>query len=158
MSLSTFLLLLVLGRNRWGLSWFIWLIICSIADSMRELIFGCFCNSGLVENWIVFTMDCTVGHGTSSMFTSFFSATFAISLNVIAYSYLTCCRSSNNKPMVKCSSINALIPTKIESVPSWPCALRHLWSLFCNVIVFSLYSLTDSKAPYFSWLNSSIKF
>jgi hypothetical protein len=26
--------------------------------------------------------------------------------------------------MVKCSSTNALIPTKIESIPSWPCALK----------------------------------
>jgi hypothetical protein len=60
--------------------------------------------------------------------------------------------------MVKCSITNALIPAKIISVPSWTYALRHPWSLFCNVIVLSLYSLIDFKAFYLSWFNSSIKF
>jgi hypothetical protein len=92
------------------------------------------------------------------MFPSFFSAISIISSNVSACSYLTYCRSSDNRLMMKCSNINALILTKIESIPSWPCALRHPWSLLCNVIVFSLYSLSDSKALYFSWFNSNIKF
>jgi hypothetical protein len=60
--------------------------------------------------------------------------------------------------MVKCSNTNALILAKIGSILSWPCALKHPWSLFYNVIVISLYFFTDFKAPCFNWLNSSIKF
>ncbi len=153
-----FLLLLVFGCNRWKLSWFIWLIICSMADSMRELTSRWFRNSGSIKNWTVFTMDYIVGRGTSSMLTSLFSTTSVASSNIAACSYLTWCRNFNNRPMVKCYSTNALTLAKIGSVPSWPCALRHPWSLFCNVIVLSLYSLTDSKAPCFSWPSSSIKF
>jgi hypothetical protein len=63
-------------------------------------------------------MDGIVGHGISFMLTSFFSATSTASSNVIACSYLSCYRNSYNKPMVKCSSTNALIPAKIGLVSS----------------------------------------
>jgi hypothetical protein len=79
------------------------------------------------------------------MFTSFFSTTSVASSNVVDCSYLTCYCNFENRPMVKCSSTNALIPAKIGLVLSWPCALRHPWSLFCNFIVLSLYSLTNFK-------------
>ncbi len=107
---------------------------------------------------VAFAMDCIVGHKNSSMFSSFFSATSVISSNVSTCSYFTCCHNSNNKPMVKCYNINALILAKIVLIFSWPCVLEHPWSLLCNVIVLSLYSFTNFKILYFNWPSSIIKF
>jgi hypothetical protein len=142
--------LLILNFSKWKLNWFIWFIICFIVDSMRELTSRCFCGFNLIENWTTFAMDYTINCGTSSMFSSFFSATSVASSNVSTYSCITCYRNSDKKPMVKYSNTYALIPTKISLVPSWPYALKHPWSLFCNVIVFSLYYFIDYIIPCFN--------
>lgn len=138
-----FILLLILGYSRRRMNWFISFIICSIANFTWKFISGCFHNSGLVKNWTTFTKDCIIDRGTSSMLSSFSLTTFVISLNVSAYSYLICCYNFNNKPMVKCCSTNALIPTKIGLVLSWPYALKHPWSL----IIFFPYTLSLTLKP-----------
>jgi len=124
-----------------------------MATSMQKFTFECFHDSGSIEKIIVLTMDCIVGRGTSLMFSSFFSATFAISSNVSTSSYLTYCRTFNNNLMVKCFSTSALILTNIRIIHLWPYALRHLSNLFCNFIVFSFCFFTNFKAPCISGLN-----
>jgi len=57
---------------------------------------------------IILALDCIVGRKTFSKLSYFFSATFAVSLNISTCSYVTY-YSFKNKPMVKCSSTNALI-------------------------------------------------
>jgi len=103
MSLSMFLLLLIFSYNTLRFNWFIWFIIYSMVDSMREFTSKCFRCFGSVENWIAFAMDYIVSHGTSFMYSSFFLSTFGASSNIFACSYFTY-YCFDNKLMLKYSN------------------------------------------------------